>query len=635
MESVYGKLDLILAIMGIFSGLSIILAYMLIGLNQIGIGITICLISSIHILIRNKFTTQDICAIYIDRNYKIALNIIFFVLFTVSVLIYNDNLYYRPTSYLFIISVLVGLIGLDVLDLQEQKDKSMVLWILLKIFLVSFFLRWGLIYNYPSIIGQDAYTHGYISNLLSMDGSIPGIDISGKYFYYPILHIFISINQIICNISIKDALFYSVGFAVIISTIPLTCIASRIGGYRVGLLSALLFNFNFYIINRGVANITPGSLVLCYFLLLIFLLFYKKTTHIHKVLSILITLIIVMTHQLTAFVSLICVVLLFASTLVSKQIFRYRGESAISFRYIFIFAVLLQTYWMNSYVGAHSFFEWVLRPLHQVLVERGGEYGSNLLIVGYQYDRSLIDSLILNTAYLILPFLGIGGILYSLSAISMKRTHSIALTTGLLYFIIYAIPLLGIRNFLTDRWMPILSIFLSILASIYIVKITSLLSSCRSKLCLVFIIILIFSFMSISIPFINKDNPIVSKDTTVRNQFKMNELHAAGTISSITSNNSIMLDNPFYSCYTFYGFNNISTLIELDLDMLEQRRIPDNIQFAIIRLSTLSEPISVRYSELYGSYKATNLTPEFLAIFNTSNYTLIYNNGHVITFGCI
>ena len=51
-------------------------------------------------------------------------------------------------------------------------------------------------------------------------------------------------------------------------------------------------------------------------------------------------------------------------------------------------------------------------------------------------------------------------------------------------------------------------------------KLVSLFDLRKVKIPAIFIIVLLFSFVMVTTPGINKDNPLVAKDTTVRNQFK-------------------------------------------------------------------------------------------------------------------
>ena len=125
-------------------------------------------------------------------------------------------------------------------------------------------------------MGYDAYFHANMARIITDTGFVAPFQISGKYFYYPLAHIFISITQIMGKTDIKDAIFYSIGFANIFITAGIYLIGKKLEGPQMGLLAALLINLNNHNIVTGIANITSGSLVLCYFIFIIYTIFSEK-----------------------------------------------------------------------------------------------------------------------------------------------------------------------------------------------------------------------------------------------------------------------------------------------------------------------------------------------------------------------
>src|SRR5690606_38159474 len=138
------------------------------------------------------------------------------------------------------------------------------------------------------------------------------IEISSKYFYYPLAHIFVSVSQVMGNTDIKDAMFYSIGFASVFSTIGIYLIGKKLEGPQMGLLATLLINLNNHNIVAGIANITPGSLVLCYFIFIIYAIFSEKQSLKYTGFILLVTILMVLTHQLTSFVVLLSLASIYA-----------------------------------------------------------------------------------------------------------------------------------------------------------------------------------------------------------------------------------------------------------------------------------------------------------------------------------
>ena len=635
LKAIMDLLDIIAAIAGIFLGSFIISLYYVINLRQQDIGFVILSASVIYLLLRNKFKKAAFTPLEINHRKKMLLNIIFFTIFSITLLIWYTHLYFRPLSYFILICLLTGIIAIEILCFKEGKP----VWsTLLKILLLSANIRAGLFYNFPSLMGYDAYAHARIAELTTNTGFVAPFEISGKYFYYPVSHIFFSITQIVNQIDIKDALFCSIGLVSIISTIFIYLIGKKLAGPQVGLLATLLANVTNVLIVRGITNITAGSLVLCYFMLILYLIFKEDTKHkvINLSLIIFITFLMIITHQLSTFVVLVSLISIYFGKIAYNYIYKHEEGIDISTYYILLFAVALQFYWMHTSVRpGRTFFDYVVGPFINVL-KSGGEYGSDVLIVGYEYHRSLLDTLLLHSSYLILPFFAIGGVLLWLSLRDNKK-FSIVTAVIILYSFVYGIPLLGMRNLLTSRWVPLLSVFLVIVASAYIFTIIGLIKSNRNKIFAIFTIAVIFSFFMITTPGINKDNPIFAKDTTFRNQFKDSEVSTAETISNVYSGR-IKVDSLMGTCFSETHASSVlrvesELLFEgFGVDYIASSTQEENVTMIMLRKCTLNEPITVKVSKLYGLYRIQSLPKEFFARFESTDYNLVYSNREVLAY---
>lgn len=204
----------------------------------------------------------------------------------------------------------------------------------------------------------------------------------------------------------------------------------------------------------------------------------------------------------------------------------------------------------------------IFRPLVEVL-QAGSGYSSDELITGTATNQDPMETLILHISYLALPFFAIGGVLTWFSRRDAEKIDkfSIAIVVAILYSLAYGIPLLGMRNFLTSRWFPLIGVFLVLVAASYILKLVSLFNSKKAKIPAVFIILLLFSFVMVTTPGINKDNPLVGKDTTVRNQFKNIEIQAMKTLTGAYSG-SILMDSPYDSCIFFTGIRDTMQIMQ-------------------------------------------------------------------------
>ena len=636
MESVRGykerftrNLDMILSVMGFNLGVFIVSLYYLINLNQADIGITVLSACSIYYIFRKKFKSETPISSEKDRL-KNVLNLSFYLVFLISVLIYSMNMYYRPISYFILICILAGIIASEILYVREGDR---VASILLQIFLLSILIRAGIYYNFPSLMGYDAYFHAGMAKLITETGGIPPIDISSKYLYYPLAHIFISITQLMGGLDVKDGIFYSIGFANIFITAGIYLIGKKLEGPQMGLLAALLINLNNHNIVSGITNITPGSLVLCYFIVILYVIFREKPSLALTGIVLTTTVLMVLTHQLTTFVVFLALV----SILVGKYLHNFLYESlpsaAAGFNYLLFFGICLQTYWMFTYVTPEtSFFEMIVKPLMEVL-QIGSAYSSEELIGGATANQDSLEVLLLHISYLALPFFAIGGVLAWFSRTDAKKIDkfSISLVVVILYSLAYGIPLMGMRNFLTSRWFPLISVFLVLVAASYILKLTSLFNSKKAKISTIFIIMLFFSFVMVTTPGINKDNPLVGKETTVRNQFKNIEIQPVKTLSAVHSGN-ILMDSPYDSCLFYrdqgYDENNATYF---NTNQIETREISGD-GMVLLRRSTLGEPISINDPNRFGVNIIQPLPAEFFNSFEAPEYALVYDNAEVFAY---
>lgn len=635
-KALMNRIDIVLAALGIAVGVVILLISFSGKISQHYIGFTILISSTLYLLIRTRLNEGKIRSLNLSIRKNKGLDIVFYGLFTLTVIIWYFQLYFRPVIYFLLVAFLCGLIALFILSVEEKRQA----WgILFKILLLTFSVRAGIYYNFPSVMGYDAFVHLNIANMISATGSIPPFEISDKYINYPILHLFISVTQIIPAISIKNAAFFSVGIANILVSIFAFTIVSRLTNLQVGLLSALILSFTNDLILTGIVNITAGSLVLVYFLILLFLLQYRGNTTPRVIsLIIFITGMMVLTHQLSTFVVYIIMVLFVIIAISYDWLTEKKSTSNINaYLYIILFSISIFFYWMNTTSGnaGSSFFETVLLPMMDVLTIGGG-YGNDLLIVGHDYARPFVDTLLLQLCYLIVPFLAIGGIYWWLS----RRDHMkflMASTAGILFILIYAIPLLGIRNLLTDRWTPFLNVFLGVIAAAYVIGIANIVRSDRKRVALVFSIIMVFSLFMVVSPNINKDHPLFSKETTVRNQFMDNEIVSAERLAEY-STDTIIVDEQMMSVFQFYGTGPV-VIDQLDFyqrlhpfdnetNLISSSKKPGVV--VVLRRSTLHEPIPFRASELYADSVTRTLSQSVFDEFEKNDHNTIYTDGNVV-----
>ena len=632
-KSCIKNIDLISGLIGMALGVLIAILSIFGVINQFFIGLTVFCITSLYIFIRPKIRLQrKISNISISHQLQSILDISFWSLLSIALLIWHSNLYYRPASYFVIISILSAIIAIEIFSSYDSRRFSSIIF---KIVILSLVVRGGIYFNYPSIMGYDAYLHTKIADLIMHTGFVPPYEISGKYVYAPILHILIGSVGVLSHVPVKYAVFLSIGVGSVISTFFLYIIGKNIAGPQIGLLAVLFANLTNDLIVRGIANVTADSVVISYLLVMLYLVFADNIQQsINQSMLVFFSLLLVITHQLSTFVVFLIMLILMYSQLITSYVHGFRSPKNISITYLTLFGIAIIAYWMSmEFPNRSTFFDFVLAPFMDIL-RGGGEYGSDILIVGRVHEQPIFYQIIIQSSYLILPFFAIGGLLLWLSPENRKR-FSIATVAAALLVLVYGIPLLGIRNLITSRWIHLLSIFLAILAAAFIWCSVNLMPSRTGKKCFAFLIVFIFAFIMITTPGINKDNPLVGRDVTVRNQFTCSEVKAAETIGS-SFDVDTYVDSTFLSAYKYYTYRDLSDReIEFSKKISEfsisgnDDMIGSNNLF-VLRTCTRYEPITVKASHLYGDLSSQIIPQSFFEKFESHDFDMVYSNSYVL-----
>lgn len=198
----FSHLDVIASLLGLIMGLAIISLYYLFGSEQRDIGLTIFFASLIYLLLRKRLLACREVDIPSKKTTNLLLNIAFWSLYTVTIILLYLNLYFRPTSYFILISLMAGIVAIDILFYNQSRS---ILPIFAKIFALSINVRAGIWYNFPTFSGSDVYWHSSIIDIIATNGYLPAFEIFSKYYFTPMSHIYVSIIQILCQENTKNS----------------------------------------------------------------------------------------------------------------------------------------------------------------------------------------------------------------------------------------------------------------------------------------------------------------------------------------------------------------------------------------------------------------------------------------------
>jgi len=560
--------DLIAAVLGAVIGAVIIVFSYVWRIQQHDIGLALLLACVLYILLRKKLSATANKQLSLQHNRKILLltNIIFLLAFTASILLLKFNLYYRPPVYFVLVSIAAASIAFEIF--YTSKESRSIPLIILKIIALSLSVRVGLFYEFPTMMGADSWWHLWVGSTIADTGHISSAVIetgreTAKWQNFPLLHILIATTKLVTNVSSKDALFISIGLASVFSTTFIYLIGKNVGGIRLGLMAMLILNVSDMLIVRGVTNITTGSLVLCYFMFLLFLIFRQRSSTMATY-SLMVLLIpaIVLTHQLTVFASLILVIGLLIGKVLYNSYYIKDPELASSlrttrvvhldFNFVVFFAVGMLAYWMYHPLPQPlgvSFWDIAVSRIAPVFQREvfnpiAGAYVTSLS------SYSAWTNFIYHIGYIILLCFTTTGFLLWLSLNKTDRARfTLIIGVLLLSILIYLSPLTALRYaFIPHRFLPFVYIIFSLLAVQAILSLTGIFRQIWYKSLLTSAAMLILSFFMLTTPFICPDTPY-SKNRAARTGFRSSEVQAANTMARVYNGKLILegkYSNVFY-----------------------------------------------------------------------------------------
>lgn len=628
LQNLFSRLDVLFSILGIiFGSIILILSYFNI-FQQLFVGFFLLLISVIHLLIKNNYPENPYIHINLLKNDSLF-SIIYVVLFFASIYNYFINLYFRSELYFILIGLLGILIYIEILNGKKHIKK-----IIVEILLLSLNLKAGIFYLFPSIMGVDAYRHLKIIEYLATFGHMPSMVDSYTYYFYPIFHIYVTSFYLVINSYLKDSYFISIGIVSTLLSIFIYFMVKKLINVNAGLISLLLFNLVNVNLLYNIANITPQTYVVLIYLIMVYIIFIKHSKYDYYVLSFL-SFILILTHQLSTFVVLLSLVVMY----LTKYIYSYVNLDNLNFKnaiklnqnYIFYFISFLSLYWITVFITSnYTFFDYVFRPLIND-IRSGITVNPDQLLSGRNIGNYYsVDYYVLTLNYLVLPILAIGGSFLWLRSRDIKKIV-ISFSFLLLFGVSYILPLSGYNNFLTDRWLPLIYIFVAPLSVYYLLTLTS---KIRIKHLNVIFSILIVAFIigsSIISPSVNKDNSFFLKDSNPRTQYKLSEILPLSNINS-KYQGDITIDSNFIDCFTLYYYppsqftiDLNSTIFNFNDNFTKTNQLVTAHSLIIFRSDILKEIINIgtEAGSEYGtiSYSSYNYL-------NTKNR--VYDNNHLI-----
>lgn len=349
-------LDLLAAGCCFAGGAVILVLSFTIGFGQYGMGAAFITAPLLYAVLRRSESQQLPKASF--RAYKAA-TILFFLTLAASTVVYLQEPYRRPPLYFALITLAFGTIIVDILYIDNRGRIATLT--LGKLVLASLAFRAGRFYVLESIPGNDTQFHLRLANIITETGHRPAFSVlESKYVFTPIWHASISISRIVPDLGSVDVLFLG-------AAVPFAIITILVGysiGYRltedvhVGLLAALFASTADMLLVRGVTAIYTSSFVICYFALVLILLYSDGKQQRRSAVIMFLLVVAVFTHQLSSFAVLLVLSAMMASQYLVGPNSRFAiSKSAISPALVGIFGLSMYLQWANTQNTDLTFFE--------------------------------------------------------------------------------------------------------------------------------------------------------------------------------------------------------------------------------------------------------------------------------------
>jgi hypothetical protein len=340
----------------------------------------------------------------------------------------------------------------------------------------------------PGYVGIDVWTHvGEWTPDIAAAHSLSPIDTT-KYYASPLFHLLVAGGSLLLDVSIRHALFLTVGVAMPLSTLLVYATANALVEARLAVFAAAVYAVSGNVIEWGI-HLIPTSLGLVFFVAIVFALTRIMASSYGPrdfLLVVLFSVAVILTHQISAFIMLVFVGAgLLAKLLLSTGLLRpaqstslggqVRDSVSLSGLLVFDLGLITFMWSLTPYQGSSfletmvSYFAETLRTSAGFLnLASGGSAGGGESAAAAA--PTALESAItyLNAMGLIL--LLVLTVIGSLYVLKRDRTSQATVTCIIAILVmlvfIFGFPLFGIRTFVPGRWPAFLTVPAAVMAAV-------------------------------------------------------------------------------------------------------------------------------------------------------------------------
>jgi hypothetical protein len=536
-------IDRIFAIIGIIFS-SILIIYLSISgrLLYLIVGI-LTLISCVIWLLIRKNTSLKRLNLPQSSSIYLALNSGFFIFLALGILsIYlRPNLYERPLIYFIFISIMSGIVALEIV-FSSQKQKHIGL-ILFQIIIIGLITAWSQLIIFPQVVGVDPWSHQLFTLNIIDTSHIPE-DFS--YSKLPVFHLIIASASLMTDLNYKFSTMFSVCMVQIICNAMFIFLLGKFifDNFKVGLLGALLVITANLHIHMAFWTI-PNSLAAVFIPIIIYLLFKLKKNIPTKAtaLSIFLMMALVLTHTITAMGMAIILFVLFAGFVIYNILYsKDAGIIPVTLGILIFFTTFMFAWWTyasGNIIDLANLIKWGF----------SADFGTPTKVLSYSAAVPFIEHLLSYLAEFVFFAVSIIGCFYMISKKGNRFSFMMCIAGVVIMAISFFAPLTG-HWIIQDRWRYISMILLGIPAAVAIL----LVYRARNKniaTASYFLFIILLTFLMVTSPWANMD--FLYPNTGYRSALTQSEFQAAQTVSVMW--NKTMGVDKYYNKGSFMGYN--------------------------------------------------------------------------------
>jgi hypothetical protein len=457
------------------------------------------------------------------------------------------------TSVFFALASVVGTLLFGQILFTSDRDFHRGI-ILLQIVAFAFVFRFMALYATPGYIGIDVWTHmTELTEAIYVEQSLGAIAYD-KHFASPFFHLYVAASSLVYDVSLRTALFLSVGVAMPISILAVYGAANLLIPARWATLAAALFSVTSYTVMWGV-HLIPTSMGLAFFLAMVYALIRVmriEYTARDFALLIFLSVAIILTHQVSTFIMLVLLGGAFLAQLVfmigplgltrvDTSVFQTKKPVNLIGLMVFNFGLAIFVWSLTPYRD-DSFLGTVLGWFGETLSESAGFLAlaspgaTDEEAAPPETTTTLLDQVVPyvdELGFLLLFGFMLVGCLYVVHRRRAEQSvFTLVLGAGIMLFFVLGLPMFGIRNFVPTRWFAFLYALMAILGAIGLRTLSRNLRPGPVIVVLLLVALLYPGAMMFAAES-NPDNPVFP-DQHERLAYDQSELSAVETVGAMT-----------------------------------------------------------------------------------------------------